>query len=369
MTINKEAAPVTTADTARDRLAERLLDAGISSLDLFHVYVGDHLGLYRQLAGGGPLTAAQLAERSGIHRRYAQEWLHHQAIAGILACNDSDDDQRRTFSLPAGHEQVLVDDTSLSFMAPLGEGLVGVARAVPQVLDAFRSGRGVEFSAYGAELRSFIARINRPMFINLLAQDWFPQVPGLTERLNALPPARVADIGCGTGWSTIAIAQGFPLAHVVGVDLDTASIGEANGNAAEAGVAERVSFHTGDAADALLTGSFDLVCAFETIHDMCDPVGALKQMRAFRTPNGTVLVADERVADTFTTDVEGGERFQWGWSALHCLPTAMTFPPAAGTGTVMRAPTLRGYAQAAGFADIEILPIDNDFWRFYLLVG
>jgi hypothetical protein len=100
---------------------------------------------------------------------------------------------------------------------------------------------------------------------------------------------------------------------------------------------------------------------------MCDPVGALRAMRQARADGGTVLVADERVADTFTTDVEEGERFQWGWSAIHCLPCALNESPAAGTGTVMRTPTLRLYALEAGFADIEVLPIDNDFWRFYRL--
>jgi hypothetical protein len=130
-----------------------------------------------------------------------------------------------------------------------------------------------------------------------------------------------------------------------------------------------VSFEARDAADPELAGSFDLVCAFETIHDMCDPTAALSAMRDLRNPTGMVVVADERVADTFTVDVEAGERFQWGWSALHCLPTAMASPPAAGTGTLMRLPILRRYAEAAGFADVETLPIDNDFWRFYRLVG
>jgi hypothetical protein len=134
-------------------------------------------------------------------------------------------------------------------------------------------------------------------------------------------------------------------------------------------VADRVSFRAADAADPQLAGGFDLVCAFEAIHDMCDPVAALRTMRSLRAPTGTVLVADERVADTFTTDVEAGERFQWGWSALHCLPTALSSPPAAGTGTLIRTPVLRRYAQTAGFADVEVLPIQNDFWRFYRLVG
>jgi hypothetical protein len=154
---------------------------------------------------------------------------------------------------------------------------------------------------------------------------------------------------------------------VTGFDLDKTSIDEARGNAAEAGVADRVTFEVRDAADPRLAGSFDLVCAFETIHDMADPVGALRAMRTLRANGATVLVADERVADEFTTDVEDGERFQWGWSAIHCLPCALTEPPAAGTGTIMRTPTFRRYALDAGFTDVEVLPIENDFWRFYRL--
>jgi SAM-dependent methyltransferase len=356
-------------DAARDTLAERMVQACISALDLLNIYVGDQLGLYRTLADTDSLTAAELAARCGIDSRYSREWLEQQAVAGILTATDGTDPDRRRFGLPAGHAEVLTDTDSLSFMAPLAQGVVGVTRALPRVLAAFRDGGGVEFSAYGEELRSFIARINRPMFLNQLAQEWFPKVPGLVARLNASPAARVADIGCGSGWSAVAIAKAYPLVSVVDVDLDEASIAQAKKNAAAAGLIDRVTFHVGDAADPQLAGTFDLVCAFETIHDMNDPTAALAAMRALRAPGGVVLVADERVAGHFAIDVEAGERFQWGWSALHCLPTALTAPPAAGTGTIMRAPTLRRYAQTAGFADIEVLPIEHDFWRFYTLVG
>lgn len=120
------------------------------------------------------------------------------------------------------------------------------------------------------------------MFVNLLASEWFPAVPGLVDRLRADPPARVADVGCGTGWSSISIARGFPEAVVTGLDLDNASIDEACRNAVEAGVADRVSFDVRNAADPKLAGSFDLVCAFETIHDMVDPVGALRHAQPAR---------------------------------------------------------------------------------------
>ena len=360
---------MTDHDTARDALAERLLEACIASFDLLHVYVGDQLGLYQALATAGPLTAGELAAHCGIEPRYAREWAQQQAVAGILALDDNAGPGPRRFGLPPAHAEVLTNADSLAYLAPLGQGVAAVAHALPEVLHAFRTGAGVEFSTYGDDIRTFIARLNRPMFLNQLAQDWFPQVAGLVGRLTAAPPARVADLGCGSGWSSIAIAQAYPLATVIGVDLDEASIGEATKNAASAGVAERVSFQIADAADPSLGGTFDLVCAFETIHDMNDPTAALATMRALRAPGGTILVADERVADEFTTEVEPGERFQWGFSALHCLPTALTAHPRAGTGTIMRTPTFRQYAEAAGFTGVEVLPIEHDFWRFYRLVA
>lgn len=367
-----ERAPGGTAPDAevsrRDALVERLFGACIGTLDLLHVYVGDRLGLYRALAAG-PCTPGELAQRCGIHERYAREWLEQQAVAGILGADDATHTDHRRFSLPPGHDEVLLDGDSLSFLAPLALGVVSLAQALPKVLEAFRTGEGVPFDAYGPDIRHFISRINRPMFLNLLASDWFPKVPGLVERLRADPPARVADVGCGTGWSSIAIAAGFPNVEVVGLDLDEASVAEARANAVASGVGDRVRFENRDAADPGLAGRFDLVCAFETIHDMCDPVGALRAMRALRAEHGTVLVADERVADSFTLEADAAERFQFGWSALHCLPTALMAPPAAGTGTVMRTPIFRKYTLEAGFSDVEVLPIENDFWRFYRLVG
>lgn len=353
-------------ESRRDALAERMFGAAVGALDMLHVYLGDRLGLYQAMASGEPFTADTLAVRAGINERYAQEWLDHEAVSGTLDVR-AGHGERREYVLPEEHAEVLTDETSLAYLSPVALGVVGVARTMPLIIEAFRSGTGIPYEAYGADLRDAISRGNRPMFTHLLASDWFPQVPGLVERLTADPPARVADFGCGVGWSTIAMARAYPNAEVHGLDLDSASIAEAKLNAEAEGVAGRIAFEQRDAADPNLAGSFDLVCAFETIHDMCDPVNALKAMRSLRAEGGTVLVVDERVADTFTVEVEDGERFQGGWSAVHCLPVSMLEPPAAGTGTIMRAPTLRKYAQGAGFSDIDVLPIENELWRFYLL--
>jgi len=347
-----------------DALVERLLGATIATLDLYHVYLGDRLGLYRALADAGSLDPAGLANAAGISERYAREWLEQQAVARILDTDGADG-----FSLPPEHAEVLLETTSLRYFAPAGKAVVGVASALPRVLEAFQTGGGVPYEAYGPDLREAIAHLNRPMFLNQLGAEWFPAITDVDARLRSAPPAQVADVGCGTGWSSIAIALAYPEVSVTGLDLDAASIETARANAADTGVAERVAFEVRNAADPGLAGRFDLVCAFETIHDMCDPVGALRAMRSLRAEGGTVVVADERCADEFTVDVDDIERFQWGFSALHCLPCALTDPPAAGTGTIMRTPILRGYAADAGYAAVEVLPIEHDFWRFYRLVG
>jgi ubiquinone/menaquinone biosynthesis C-methylase UbiE len=177
----------------------------------------------------------------------------------------------------------------------------------------------------------------------------------------------VADIGCGTGWSSIGMALAYPKIHVDGFDMDGASITDARKNAKQADLNERVRFETRDASDPALSGQYDLVTAFECIHDMADPVGALTNMRRLAGKSGSVIIMDERAGEHFSAAGNPIEHFLYGFSILGCLPAAMTESPSAATGTVMRPKTLRWYALKAGFCDVETLPIDNDFYRFYRL--
>jgi SAM-dependent methyltransferase len=352
---------------ARDAFVERLFGASIGALELFHIYLGDRLELYRALRDVGTATAAELAAAAGIAERYAREWLEEQAVAGIVDVAAEGDGQDRRYSLSDAHAEVLLESDSLNFLAPLAQGVVGMSWTLPKVVEAFRTGGGVPYADYGADVRVFIERINRPMFLGQLAQEWLPAIPGLDERLRREPAARVADVGCGSGWSSIAIGLAYPRALIEGFDVDDASVARATENARNAGVADRVSFTCRDASDPELAGRYELVCAFETIHDMADPIGALETMRRLAAPDAVVLVADERVAETFTAPGDELERFNYGWSAIHCLPVGLMDPPATGTGTVMRPSTLAGYATAAGFDGVEVLDIDHDFWRFYRL--
>jgi SAM-dependent methyltransferase len=252
-------------------------------------------------------------------------------------------------------------------MVPLAQLLVGATRPLPAVLDAYRNGGGVPFEEYGADLREGQAAINYPAFWHQLPNEWLPAIPDVHARLQADPPARVADIGCGYGWSSLGMARGYPRIHVDGFDLDAPSIERARQNAERNHLAERVRFEVRDAGDPSLAGQYDLVTVFEALHDMNDPVGALQTMRRLVKEDGSVLIVDERVGDTFTPTGNDVEWMMYGWSILHCLPVGMTDDNAAGTGTVLRADTLRGYAAQAGFRNVEVLPIEHFFFRFYRL--
>jgi len=355
---------------AREALAQRLVDDVTRALETLSVYLGLELGLYQALADLGAATEAEIAAAAGIAPRYAREWLEQQATARYVACDDpAHPAEERRYRLPAGHAEVLLDADSPYHAAPLAVILAGVARVLPQLLQAYRSGGGVPYAAYGTELRRGIAAVNRPMFLHELASTWLPAAPGLDRRLRSAPPARVLDLGCGLGASSIALARAYPRTQVLGVDLDEASVAEARAQAAEAGVADRVTFVVGDAAQVAAEGPFDLVTIFEALHDMGDPVGALRTARELLAADGNVLVADERVADAFTAPGDPTERFMYGWSILHCLPATVAEHPLQATGTVLRAPAVARWAAAAGFGGFEVLPIDNLFWRFYRMHG
>ncbi len=353
----------------RDAFVERFLGFASGTFSLFSIYIGDRLGLYRALAEGDPATSAELAKRTGTHERYIREWLEQQTVAGILEVeNESQDVQSRRFALPPGHVEPLIDCSSLNYMVPLAQLLVGATRPLHAVLDAYRNGGGVPFDEYGADLREGQAAINYPAFWHQLPQEWLPAMPEVHTRLQEPePPARVADIGCGFGWSSLGMARGYPHIRVDGFDLDAPSIERARANAKRNHLEDRVYFQVQDASDPSLAGHYDLVTCFEALHDMNNPVGALQTMRRLVKENGAVLIVDERVGDTFTATGNDVEWMMYGWSILHCLPVGMTDENAAGTGTVMRSDILRKYASEAGFQDVEILPIEHFFFRFYRL--
>jgi SAM-dependent methyltransferase len=350
-----------------EAFAERLFGATIGLLEVASVHVGGRLGFYRALADGDA-TPTELAARTDTAERYVREWLEQQAVAGFLSVDDPDAEAgERRYGLPDAHRPVLAEEEDLNYLTPLASLAMGVLRPLDALLEAYRTGGGVPYEAYGADTRDGIGAINRPQFVNEVA-GWLGSIPEVDARLRAAPPARVADVACGTGWSSIAIARAYSDVTLDAIDVDAESIEDARRNVAEAGLEDRVRPIVHDASAPDLGGRYDLVTIFEALHDMNHPVEALRAARNSLAAGGSVLVADERVAERFTAPGDEIERFNYGWSVLHCLAVGTTEKGAAGTGTVMRPDILRVYAAAAGFARVEVLPIEHAFWRFYRLV-
>jgi 2-polyprenyl-3-methyl-5-hydroxy-6-metoxy-1,4-benzoquinol methylase len=355
---------IDTAET--DAFVERLFGSVLAAMDLQAVYLGDRFGYYRALADW-PLDSTELAARTGTAERYVREWLEQQAVAGILEATADADPGARRFTLPAGHDEVLLDANSLNCFAPVVRFVVGALPMTSRLLEAFRTGDGIPWSAYGADVIEGQAGQNRAVFLTLLGQEWLPAIADVHARLLADPPARVADIACGGGWSSIGIARAYPKVHVDGFDLDESSIVLARENVKATGLGDRVTMAVRDAGDPSLGGRYDLVTIFESLHDMSRPVEVLAKARALLAPGGAVLVMDERVAETFTAPADLVERLMYGFSVLCCLPVGLADRPSAATGTVMRPATLRRYAEEAGLRRVEILPIEHDIFRFYQL--
>jgi SAM-dependent methyltransferase len=354
--------------TSTDALVERLFGATIDTLEIASIHIGGRLGFYRALAEGGAATPAELAARTGTAERYVREWLEQQAVAGFLTVDDPAlAAGERRYSLPAAHRPVLVDEEDLNLLTPLATLAIGVLKPIDALIEAYRTGAGVPYADYGADTREGIGAINRPQFVNLVG-DWLGSIPEVDSRLRAQPAARVADLACGTAWSSIAIARAYPKVTVDAIDEDAASIETARRNVAASGLGGRVRPAVQDASDPRLSGRYDLVTIFEALHDMNHPVEALRAARTMLATGGSVLVADERVAERFMAPGDEIERFNYGWSVLHCLAVGLVDEDSAGTGTAIRPDTVRAYAAEAGFARVDVLPIEHDFWRFYRLI-
>ncbi|MDQ2653326.1 MAG: methyltransferase domain-containing protein [Chloroflexota bacterium] len=357
------------AATRSETLADRLFQSTLATMDTALVHLGNRVGLYQALADIEPATSAEVAQAAGLNERYVREWLEQQTVSGFLDCeNPRASAAERRYAMPLGHAAVLMDIDHPLYLMPLSQLTMGVVAHLPDVEQAFRTGEGVPYATYGHDMCVGQAGMNRNLFLQELGTEYLAQIPDLHARLSSSVPARIADIGCGVGWSSIGMARAYPNARVDGYDLDEESVREARRLIQASGLAERVQITLRDAAELHLNGHYDLVTAFECVHDMSNPVGALSTMRDLAGENGMVLIMDERVAEAFDPGAGDVERLMYGFSVLHCLPVGMADTPSVGTGTVMRPAILRGYARQAGFSDIEVLPLAHPFFHFYRMV-
>jgi ubiquinone/menaquinone biosynthesis C-methylase UbiE len=354
-------------ETRIEEFAGRIFAAGLGAVELFSIHIGQKTGLYTALSENGTLTVAELAKHAGTDQRYTREWAEHQAVAGILEVDDpaASADKRR-FTLPPEHALALLDDTFPAYVGVMALITAVVGKIIDPLIEGFKTGKGVPYTAYGLDAVEGQASFWKPGFVSQLAQEWLPSVTDVHERLQADRPARIADIACGAGWPTISIAKGYPNVTIDGFDLDEASIALARKNAANEGVADRVSFTVADASDERLTGQYDLVTIFEAVHDVGRPVELLQTVKRLVAPGGAVIIVDERTADTFTVG-DDNERLLYGFSLVWCLPMGLADTPSIGTGAVMRQNTFEEYAKQAGFSRVDVLPIEHPGLRFYRL--
>jgi SAM-dependent methyltransferase len=358
---------MTTPQTDPTAFSDKVFHAALGTMETFNLYLGDRLGWFDALAEA-PATAAELAERTKTQPRYAIEWLELMAVYGnVTVLDDAAGDRlQRRYALPPGAAEVLTDRHSLNYLGALPQIFAAVGAKLDKLLEAYRNGGGVSWAELGDNARDSQAALNRPWFESALAPA-LASVPELNAVLQR-PNARIADIGCGAGWSTIALARAYPTAAVLGVDIDEPSIRAAKANAEAAGIADRVRFTVGDAAGLAELGPFDAGFAFECLHDMPRPVEVLAAIHDAVRSDGLVVIMDEAVADDFFTPGDQLEQVMYGYSTLICLPDGLSSTPSEGTGTVMRRSVLTDYATRAGFSSVDVLPIEDfAFWRFYRL--
>lgn len=281
------------------------------------VRLGHRLGLYRALAGQGPMSSREVAARAGCAERYVREWLNSQAAAGYLDYHA----KTETYELPSEHEPVLADEDSAVFMPPAWEVPASMWLDEERTVEAFRTGAGVPWSDHHERLFTGVAAFFRNGYRSRLVQDWIPALDGVEEKLRR--GARVADVGCGHGHSTLVLAGAFAATELVGFDPHAPSVAAARQHAREAGLSGRVRFEVA-AADAYPGEGYDLVCFFDCLHDLGDPVGALRHAAGTLAPGGTVLAVEPFAHDRVEDNLNPIGRLYYSASTTLCCAHALS---------------------------------------------
>jgi SAM-dependent methyltransferase len=306
------------------------------------VLVGDKLGLYKALAATGPLDAAGLAKRTGTAERYVREWLAAQAAAGYIQYHA----ETGTYSMTAEQALVLADDSTPAFMAGGFEVLASMYKDEPKISDAFRSGKGIGWHEHSPCLFRGTERFFRPGYAANLVQNWLPALTGVREKLER--GARVADVGCGHGASTIVMARAFPNSTFVGFDYHAPSVERAAAAAREAGVDKNCRFEVADSRSYPGTG-YDLVAFFDCLHDMGDPTGAAKHVRQTLADDGTWLIVEPFASDSVEGNLNPVGRIYYAASTMICVPASLSQDVGMALGAQAGEARLRQVVTAGGF--------------------
>ena len=311
------------------------------------VSIGHKLGLYRALAGRGPVSSVELAARTGTEERYVREWLNSQVVAGYLEFHD----ESETYELPPEHVPVLADEESPLFLPPGFDVPASMWFDQERTLEAFRTGNGIPWGEHDSRLHCGVGALYRNMYRASLVSEWLPALDGVVDKLER--GALVADVGSGQGHSTVLMARAFERSRFVGFDTHEASLEEARAGAEAAGVADRVEFLRGDAGSYPGAG-YDLICFFDALHDLGDPVGAARRAYEALAEDGTVLVVEPFAGDAVEDNVGPVGRLYYSASTTVCVAHSRSEHVGLALGAQAGPARLEAVFREAGFGSIRV---------------
>ena len=315
------------------------------------VLLGDRLGLYKAMAGAGPMTPRQLAEKTGTHERMIREWLNAQAAGGIVTF-DPGKNGEGAYTLPEEQAMAFAQEGGPAFLCGAFQLLASVAKDLPKVEQAFKSGKGLGWHEHDVCLFRGTERFFRPGYAANLISSWIPALDGVKARLES--GATVADVGCGHGSSTILMAQAFPKSTFFGFDYHDASISSAQLAAEEAGVADRIHFEVAPAKSfPRRNGGYDLVTFFDCLHDMGDPIGAARHVKQTLTATGTWMIVEPLAGDSVQENLNPVSRLFYCASTVICTPASMAQEVGAALGAQAGEKRLREVLKEGGFTHIR----------------
>jgi SAM-dependent methyltransferase len=340
--MNTIEAPVALDPEKLRQFVFRVVEEVGATLNAALVVMGDKLGLYRAFAGAGPLTAVELARRTNVSERYVREWLNAQAAGGYVEY----DPAAGAYALAPEQTVALTDDTSPAYLPGFFQLALGTVIDSPRITEAARSGAGVGWHEHSHDVFEGCERFFRPGYNASLVPSWLPALDGAVEKLQA--GAKVADVGCGHGSSTILMAQAFPNSKFVGSDYHEGSIQTARERAHEAGVSERVVFETTLASSAPGEG-YDLVTMFDCLHDMGDPVGASRQVHSMLGSEGTWMIVEPMAGDRVEDNLNPVGRAFYGFSTFLCTPASLSQEVGLALGAQAGEAKIREVVEEGGF--------------------
>jgi 2-polyprenyl-3-methyl-5-hydroxy-6-metoxy-1,4-benzoquinol methylase len=347
----------------RKKAAALTRQAGVdfgAALTVALAYIGDRLGIFKKLSGGAPMTSAELAESAGLNERYIREWAATMAASGYLDYNPADE----TFRLNPEQAMVLAHDDNTFHMSGAFQYAVACYRQLPKLMEAFEHGGGVPFADFAPDIVEAIEKLFHSGYETWVAQEWIPAVPEIHNRLMA--GGEAAEVGCGAGQCLIPVAAAYPNSRFFGFDVDQTSIDRARRKADQAGLAGRVSFERIAAEQLAFDGRFDLVMAFNCIHDMARPRQVLAAIRRIIKADGAALWSEARAADRLEDNLNPAARTMYASSTMHCMTVSLA-QGGEGLGSVIGEAKARELALGAGFSRFDLLPVKNPIHQIFLM--